>query len=296
MILTLILLWADGKPFSKVLNSFPEIRMDSELRQLQLKCLEIFDIVDRICREHHINYSLCGGSVVGAHLYKGILPWDDDIDIMMTRENYNKFLKVAEQSLPNGFSIINYQNSDYTTKLKICFTKIVNDNTTVIHYDGNILGAFVDIDVYDKVPEGFLKNIDLFLCKRIMTIDKDRTPSNGLKDKLKNFAIDTILSNRRLYLMFFQKVVEILSHVSTQYTYRELFGGYHYYNMIPYQASIFENYTTIEFENRKAMIVRDYIEYLKTRYNRTDFHEPKEKQVPLHIKFIDLNTPYKNYM
>ena len=66
--------------------------MESELRQLQLKCLEILDIVVKICTEHNIKYSLCGGSVVGAHLYKGFLPWDDDIDIMMTRDNYNKFL------------------------------------------------------------------------------------------------------------------------------------------------------------------------------------------------------------
>lgn len=77
--------------------------------------MEIFDIVDRICREHHINYSLCGGFVVGAHLYKGILPWDDDIDI----------------------------------------------------------------DVYDKVPEGILKNTDLFLCKRILTIDKGEKAEKG---------------------------------------------------------------------------------------------------------------------
>ena len=43
----------------------------TEIRQLQLKCLEIFDIVDKICRENEIKYSLCGGSVVGAHLYQG---------------------------------------------------------------------------------------------------------------------------------------------------------------------------------------------------------------------------------
>ena len=84
--------------------------MESELRQLQLKCLEILDIVVKICTEHDIKYSLCGGSVVGAHLYKGFLPWDDDIDIMMTRDNYNHFITIAENSLPDNYIIINYQN------------------------------------------------------------------------------------------------------------------------------------------------------------------------------------------
>lgn len=270
--------------------------MESGLRQLQLKCLEIFDIVDKICKDHDIKYSLCGGSVVGAHLYKGFLPWDDDIDIMMTREYYNKFLKIAEKNLPEGYSIINYQNSDYSTKLKICFTKIVNENTTLVQSNGDIIGIFIDVDVYDKVPEGFLKHIDLYLCERILTIDKGKIPGNSIKNKLRNLLLNTILYDRRRYLSFFQKIVEILGKLSSHYTYRELFGAYHYCNKLPYKASIFEDYTTIEFEGRTAMIVRDYISYLQTRYNRTDFHEPKEKRKPLHLKFVDYNMPYKEYI
>lgn len=50
--------------------------MNQEIRKIQLKCLEILEIVDKICREENIQYSLCGGSVVGAHLYKKCLPSD----------------------------------------------------------------------------------------------------------------------------------------------------------------------------------------------------------------------------
>ena len=149
--------------------------MTAQLRQVQLKCLEIFDIVDNLCKKHGIQYSLCGGSVVGAHLYKGFLPWDDDIDLMMTRGNYNKFLTIAEKNLPKGFSIINYHNINNSIMPQICFTKIVNDNTTLIQNNGKVMGVFIDIDVYDKVPEGPLKEIDLFLCKRILTIDNGKT-------------------------------------------------------------------------------------------------------------------------
>lgn len=268
----------------------------TELRQLQQKCLEIFDIVVKICIEHNINYSLCGGSVVGAHLYKGFLPWDDDIDIMMTRENYNKFLEVAKDCLPEGYSIINYQNSDLSTKWKICFTKIINDNTTLVLDDDNIMGVFIDIDVYDKVPENILKEIDLFLCNRILTINYGKRLGNNINNRFRNLCLDTILSNRRKYLMFFQKIVEFLGKCSKRYTYRELFGAYHGYNMIPYKPSIFENYTTIEFEGRKVMIVRDYIDYLQTRYNRTNFYEPKEKQLPPHYKYLNIDLPYKEYI
>lgn len=270
--------------------------MESELRQLQLKCLEIFDIVVKICTEHDINYSLCGGSVVGAHLYKGFLPWDDDIDIMMTRDNYNRFLEVAKNCLPKGFSIVNYQNSDLSTEWKFCFTKIINENTTLVHKNGDVMGIFIDIDVYDKVPEGILKGIDLFLCKRILTINTGKKTGSNIYNGLRNLCLNTLLSNRRKYLVFFQKVVEILGKYSRRFTYRELFGAYHGYNMVPYKASIFENYTTIEFEGRSVMIVRDYVEYLQTRYNRTDFNEPEDKQVPPHFTYIDFDMPYKEYI
>lgn len=278
-------------------NMFPTKGIDSStLRQLQLKCLEILDIVVKICQDNDIIYSLCGGSVVGAHLYKGFLPWDDDIDLMMTRENYNKFISVAEKQLPKGFSIVNYQNSEYTKNFNVNFTKIFNESTTIVQENGLIMGIFLDITVYDKIPEGILKHIDLFLYKRAMTIGIGKLHGNGIKNKIRDLMLDTVFSNRRKYMFFFQKVVENLGNMSRHYTYRELFGAYYYPCTISYKPSIFENYTYIEFEGRSLMIVRDYIDYLQTRYNRTDFHEPKEKQIPTHYKFISFELPYKEYI
>lgn len=270
--------------------------MESELRQLQLKCLEILDIVVKICTEHNIKYSLCGGSVVGAHLYKGFLPWDDDIDLMMTRENYNRFIKVAEKELPAGFSIINYQNSDFSTTLGINYTKIINDNTTFVQTNGKVMGIFIDITVYDKVPKNILKHIDLFLYKRAMTINRGKLPGYSPKNILRSFLLDIVFSNRRRYLKFAQRVIEFIANRSSSYTYRELFGCYYFINMIPYRASIFEDYSSIEFEGRTIMVIRNYLEYLQTRFNRIDFREPKKKQVPSHYAYVNFNLPYKEYI
>lgn len=268
--------------------------MVSEIRQLQLKCLEIFDIVVKICKEHNIDYSLCGGSVVGAYLYKGFLPWDDDIDIMMTRENYNRFLSIAKDCMPKGFSISNYNNNDnYST---YNYTKIINDNTTFVQANGIITGIFLDITVYDKVPNGWMKHIDLFLYKRAMTINRGRKIGNNLKNRVRNLLLSTILSNRKRYLVFFQKTVEFIGRRTKDYSYRELFGAYYFVNMIPYNHSIFEDYSTIEFEGREVMIVNDFINYLRTRYNRSDFRETKDKQIPSHYKFVDFQLPYKEYI
>ncbi len=266
----------------------------TEIRQLQLKCLEILDIVIKICQEHHINYSLCGGSVVGAHLYKGFIPWDDDIDLMMTRDNYNRFIEIAEDHLPKGFAIWNYQNGKDT--FGINYTKIINENTTFVQKNGKVTGIFLDITVYDKVPENMLKYVDLFLYKRAMTINTGRLPGSGFKNTIRNIMLCTLLSNRIKYLKFFQKTVELISKCSNHYTYRELFGAFYYINMFSYKSTIFENYINIVFEGRTVKIVRDYIEYLQIRFNRTDFNEPKDKQVPSHLAYVDFEMPYKEYI
>ena len=269
--------------------------MESELRKLQQKCLEILDIIDNICREHRIQYSLCGGSVVGAHLYNGFLPWDDDIDLMMTRDNYNKFINIAPSSLPQGFSLFCYQHSEYASQLHLGFAKVMNENTTFIENNGDITGIFVDITVYDKIPNSFLRHIDLFLYKRAQMISTGKLPGKSIKNQIRNLLLDTIFSDYRAYMTFFQKVLEMLGRTS-DYSYRELCGPYYFVCMIPYQPHIFENYTTIEFEGREIMIVRDYIEYLQSRYNRTDFVEPKEKQVPIHLEHAEFDIPYMEYI
>ena len=68
--------------------------MEQQLRRLQLTQLEILKVIDKICREHDIPYSLYAGTLLGAVRHQGFIPWDDDLDICMSRANYNRFLKV----------------------------------------------------------------------------------------------------------------------------------------------------------------------------------------------------------
>lgn len=67
-------------------------------------------------------------------------------------------------------------------------------------------------------------------------------------------------------------------------------------NKAQVNLAIFVNYTTIEFEGRQFIIVRNYIDYLQIRYHRTDFREHKEKQIPGHFEHVDFNLPYKEFM
>ncbi len=74
------------------------------LRQAQNRLLEILLEIDRICRKHNIPYFINGGNALGAVRHGGFIPWDDDIDINLKREDYLKLIKIIEKELPNRFN------------------------------------------------------------------------------------------------------------------------------------------------------------------------------------------------
>lgn len=81
---------------------FPDNRASGEttLRQSQLVMLRMLKILDHICRNNNIEYFLIGGSLLGAIRHQGFIPWDDDLDIGMTRSHYERFLKLGVPALP----------------------------------------------------------------------------------------------------------------------------------------------------------------------------------------------------
>lgn len=263
------------------------------IRHVQLKCLEILDVFHRICVENNIQYSLCGGSVVGAHLYKAILSWDDDVDVMMTRENFERFHKIAPALLPDGYAL----HSIYSDAVLFDgISKLMDERTTYVENKGKAGGVFVDITCYDRVPlNPILRKIDYFFAHRMLTALTGHLPGHGFRYVVRNVMLTTVLANTQRYIHFANRIFRYIGRLSKRYTYSELlFCGS--LQDIVYSPHIFENYTDIEFEGKHYMVVRDYVDYLVTRYNRTDFHEPKEKRVLRHLAYVNLDLPYQDYL
>lgn len=130
--------------------------------------LDMLYITDKICRKYEIKYFLSFGSLIGAMRHNGFIPWDDDIDICMLRNDYNRFMEVAPKELPDYLFL---QNPNTDKDYYYRHAKLRNSNTTAIRASdlNNRFpfnqGIFLDIFPMDAVPNSkFLKTIQYVGC------------------------------------------------------------------------------------------------------------------------------------
>jgi lipopolysaccharide cholinephosphotransferase len=136
-----------------------------DTRDLQLMKLKILELINDICEKEQIRYFLAYGTLIGAVREKGFIPWDEDIDIFMLREDYTRFCRVAGQYLGNSYFL---QNSETDKYFLIPITRICIEGTyrqPGIPDAPYHTGTFVDIFPLDKVSEN--KQSTLIQYKKI---------------------------------------------------------------------------------------------------------------------------------
>ncbi len=129
--------------------------VEYDVRTVQLRILGNLMAVDKVCREHGLHYYIYDGTMLGAVRHGGFIPWDDDLDIAMPREDYEQFIAHANEWLPQPFEFIAYE-LDATYPLP--FGKVQDASTTLIErphlpYLG---GLYIDVFPIDGVPENSL--------------------------------------------------------------------------------------------------------------------------------------------
>lgn len=135
------------------INRKPIQLTQEQLRKLQLTELELLVEFDRICRKNNIHYILGYGTLLGAVRHNGFIPWDDDVDVFLMRDEYNKFCEACKTDLnTEKFFLQNWEtdknfNSGYA-KLRRNDTQYVRVGQERMKYHN---GIYIDIMVFDKV-------------------------------------------------------------------------------------------------------------------------------------------------
>lgn len=114
------------------------------LEQHQQILYEILYMVDDFCKEHHIDYFLVGGSLLGAVRHYGIIPWDDDVDIAMTRENYERFIREYHAAGVDGYMLFDYE---HVSEYLLPFAKMAKMDTWTDGWETHKIS--IDIFAYD---------------------------------------------------------------------------------------------------------------------------------------------------
>lgn len=268
-----------------------------EIKRLQEYQLKMLKAVDRVCKKNNIEYYLTWGSALGAVRHSGFIPWDDDIDISMTWENYKKFEEIAQKELGDKYFYQSQETDQY------CFTnwnKVRINNTTSMerhlrhikcHY-----GICMDIFPIVGVPNSkFKKEIQKaqVMIYRVLRYERyftNKKPKGNrlfkviygvFPKRLKKYMMEKALQGITKYDMSqCNKWVEFLSSSFEKRTFnKEIYGSG----------------TIAKFENMEVMIPKKYDEYLKYLYGDYMTLPPEEKRVGHGDIITDFERSHEHY-
>ena len=272
---------------------------DEILDRLHESMLEILDAIAEVCEKNDISWYLAAGTALGALRHGGFIPWDDDIDVGMMREDYDRFLEIAPQALPERFEILIPGVTPGYAPLfaKVCIkgTRFWTDETMEAGLD---MGIFVDIWPRDYVAA------DPVLRR------KQEQQSNLLRSMMYLYYSQNVHArlkgiSAKGFPKLFPIAHKVLPVVTSDDAIRRKFaelqiapgaksGGTTCFPSSGFRVlpeSLFEHFDTIEFAGRRYPVPTPCEEYCRLVYGE-DWNQlpPMEKRVnhaPLVLDFGD---------
>lgn len=243
----------------------------SELKQIEL---DILNYIDSVCKENSLKYFLAYGTLLGAIRHQGFIPWDDDIDIYMLRQDYEKFINIVSKRNDRYKVQSLYNDAQYYYE----FAKVVDSHTSVeasdIINNGNE-GVWVDIFPLDNTSS-FLKVqkacINVCVACRILSVYKQ------FPTKHSRVLYPVWLVSKAIGPRFFLKISDFLvkcGHNREKVGYLSSVGVDKYY----FEAEWCDDTVMVSFEGRQYPAFGAYDEYLKDQYGNYMELPPVDKRV-----------------
>ncbi len=264
--------------------------MSLSLKEIQSIELGLLIDFHQICIDHGYRYSLGGGSLLGAIRHKGFIPWDDDIDVMMPRPDYEHFINYCRNNaniVP--FDLITYDLVDGYYGL---FAKISDPMTTltdsVMKLDFNI-GVNIDIFPIDGLGNSMEEAVNIF---KKTELERELLNAVLWKKFFKSKTHSILLEPVRIILFLTSRLVnpkKLLKKVDTENLKhpfeKSLFAGCvcgSYREKEIMRKETFEHYVDVEFENLIFKSIANYDEYLKKHYGNYMQLPPEDKRITHH--------------
>lgn len=257
-----------------------------ELKEQKKIMIELLEYFDKVCRENDIKYSLIGGSLIGAIRHKGIIPWDDDIDVILSKSEYLKLIQILENMNDSRYKLLTINNC---RGYNFPFPKLVDKRTFVV--EPKLLnqikeyGIFIDIFSYSNTSNSEKIRIKDFKKIKLLNSMMSRTKldfkDDGFKQnflRLNKNILSKIIGYRNI-IKFLNIIYNKYNNVDTDY----VVSNWPVYNInkeVQKSKNIIE-YTDVEFENIKIMIFKNYDEILRTTFGNY-MQLPPENQRKAH--------------
>ena len=271
---------------------------ENNIKDVQNKILEIMKYIDMLCRKENIEYFIMGGTALGAIRHGGFIPWDDDLDIFMTSENYSKFKEVFDRENQDNFIIQEWRSvPEYLEYAKVrmngtTFIEANFKNRRDLHQ-----GIYVDIMILHKVPENVLIQRIVYIKSKFVTLyglsQRNWVPKS-FPQKLA-LKVLKMIPSKQICNKFYRHI----------YKYDSLVENYNYcYWITPakfknglFNRELFAKVVDIEFEDTLLMGPNNIRNYLSKRYGNYMKLPPVEQRIAaIHADIYDVSKDYSLYI
>ena len=266
---------------------------DVTVRELQLALLDVLKDTDILCREYNLCYSLGAGTLLGAVRHKGFIPWDDDIDIFMPRDSFDRLMQLDDEVFSQrGYTL----QRPFTRAWPSGYGKICKNNTTYIeNYRSKNKdqhhGIFVDIFPIDNLSDQPAVQKLQWAAYRVFTAKALANRGYSTKSPWKKVAMALV---KGLPTTALQEIV-IARNQQTSKMVHCFFGVAYVFEESIFPREIFEHYQKLEFEGFEFPVVENYNEALTILYGDYMKLPPEEERIAaLHAVAVDLTRAWSD--
>lgn len=277
-------------------DAWQEYYTKEELDQIQQIELASLDVFCELCDKLGIQFFLYGGSLLGAVKYGGFVPWDDDLDIALLREDYEQLIKKGASLLPDGYEL---QEPRLNRKTPYPYAKLRKTDTVMVEYMYRNIkinhGVYFDIYPIDHLPDDdaeYAKNQrEILRLARILQRRQTASlfsPGSGWQRLLRCgfLAVKSCLFRLIPHGFLIRRMNAIMTKYNEVETKRQ--GNYFFQQPVNYFDGILPP-IEIMFEKRAMLIPRGYRVNLSNRYGDISQDPPQEERVGHRPYLLNLN-------